>query len=51
MSKNKGDTNFLDLLREDDKEKIKNYVIENGKEPKVICPIMFEKGDNKNESE
>lgn len=34
---------FFELLRSNDKEKIKEFVLENGKEGKVFCPISFEK--------
>lgn len=49
MKENKGDSDFLELLRLNDQEKIKNFVVENGKEPKIICPIMFIKGDKNEE--
>jgi len=37
------------ILYENDTDKIKDFVLENGKEGKVFCPIEFIKEDNKNE--
>jgi hypothetical protein len=34
---------FLDILIKNDKDEIRNYVLENGKEGKSFCPISFEK--------
>ena len=39
------DSEFMKLLRLNDREKIKKYVFENGKEGKPYCPISFESGD------
>ena len=38
-------SDFIKLLQLNDKEKIKEYVFENGKEGKPYCPISFESGD------
>lgn len=40
------ETNFLELLQMNDKDKLKKYVFENGKEGKPFCPISFEVGEN-----
>lgn len=37
--------NFFELLIENDKSKLKDFLILNGKTPKVISPIMFVKED------
>ena len=39
---------LYDLLIKDNKEDINNFLMENGKDPKVICPIQF---IDKNEKE
>ena len=36
-------TDFENLLKENKSESIRDFLIENGKEGKVFCPIMFEK--------
>ena len=52
MKEDKKESNFLELLRLNDQEKVKNFVVENGKEPKIICPIMFiKKGDSENDDD
>ena len=43
------DSEFMKLLRLNDREKIKKYVFENGKEGKPYCPISFESGDIKDD--
>lgn len=32
---------FMKLLIENDESKLKDFLIINGKSPKVICPILF----------
>lgn len=32
---------LLDLLIKNNKEDINNFIMENGKDPKVICPIQI----------
>ena len=39
------ESEFIQLLRLNDKDKLKNYVFENGKEGKPFCPISFEVGE------
>ena len=39
------ESDFMNLLQLNDKDKIKNYVLENGKEGKTFCPISFDVGD------
>lgn len=34
---------FLNILIKNDKEEIRNYVLENGKEGKSFCPVSFKK--------
>ena len=41
------DSNFEDLLIQNKSDSIRDFLIENGKEGKVFCPILFEKEDNK----
>ena len=41
------DSNFENLLIQNKDESIRNFLIENGKEGKPFCPILFEKKDNK----
>ena len=40
---------FFELLINNNKEEIKKFVIENGKEGKPFCPLLFEK-ENKGEN-
>ena len=46
-----GQSNFLDLLKENNEEKLKEYISMNGKKRKPISPVYFfffldnEKGD------
>ena len=40
-----GESEFIQLLRLNDKDKLKNYVFKNGKEGKPFCPISFEVGE------
>ena len=49
MDKNLDESDFLKLLRLNDKEKLKNYVFENGKEGKTFCPISFDTEEEDNE--
>lgn len=35
------ESEFLELLRLNDEEKLDEFLISKGKDPKVICPIMF----------
>lgn len=39
--------NFFDLLILNNEEKIKEYLLVNGKAPKPVCPIMFIRNDEK----
>ena len=41
MSKNEKINTFFELLCLNDSKQIKKFLMENGKGPKVICPIMF----------
>ena len=41
MSKNKKINNFFELLCLNDSKQLSKFLMENGKGPKVICPIMF----------
>ena len=40
--------NFIDLLKENDTDKIHNYILKNGK-MKPYCPIIFHNTSNNNE--
>ena len=51
MDKKESEYNFLELLRLNDKEKIKKYVFENGKEGKTFCPISFMRGEENDKKE
>lgn len=45
---------LFDLLISDNKEEINNFIIENGKSPKIISPIQIvkpKKGENENGKE
>lgn len=41
MAKNKKIDTFFELLCLNDSKQLKKFMMENGKGPKVICPIMF----------
>ena len=51
MDKVSDESEFLKLLRLNDKEKLKKYIFENGKEGKAFCPISFDidRGENDDE--
>jgi hypothetical protein len=43
---------FLELLKRNDKDEIKDYLMRNGKKAKVISPIIFiNNNDNNNEDD
>ena len=50
MKKNNEENNFLELLRLNDKEKLKKFILENGKEHKPYSPIIFVKEEENNDS-
>lgn len=39
------ESEFIQLLRLNDKDKLKKYIFENGKEGKPFCPISFGVGE------
>mgnify|MGYP003309472477 FL=1 len=41
MAKNEKIDQFFELLCLNDSKQLKKFMMENGKGPKVICPIMF----------
>ena len=41
MAKNKKIDRFFELLCLNDSKELKKFMMENGKGPKVICPVMF----------
>ena len=41
MAKNEKINTFFELLCLNDSKQLKKFLMENGKGPKVICPIMF----------
>lgn len=51
MTKNKKIGNFFELLCLNDSKQLTKFLMENGKGPKVICPIMFVDKENINEKE
>jgi hypothetical protein len=44
---NLNNAEFENLLLENKDESIRNFLIENGKEGKIYCPISFEKQEGK----
>ena len=46
MAKNKKIDTFFELLCLNDSKQIKKFMMENGKGPKTICPIMFVDKEN-----
>ena len=38
--------NFMDVLMANNPDQIRDYLIENGKEPKPHCPFYFEKKES-----
>lgn len=46
MSNHLENSNFKNLLFENDNSKIRAFILENGKEGKPFCPIYFEKEGN-----
>jgi hypothetical protein len=49
VEKNLENSNFKNLLYKNDQKEIQDFLLENGKEGKVFCPIYFEK--NKEEED
>ena len=43
------DSNFENLLFENNNDKIRDFLIENGKEGKPYCPILFDKEEENDE--
>lgn len=37
---------FLKILKDNDSDELKKWILTNGKKPKVICPIEFITRDN-----
>lgn len=46
----KKDNTFFDLLCLNDKSKIHDYIISHGKGPKPVCPIIFMKDEENEQS-
>lgn len=45
--KNKQD-NFIEVMKLNNEEKIREYLLHNGKKPKPISPFIFTKADKEN---
>lgn len=41
------ESEFMKILKTNDKEKLREYILENGKEGKPYCPISFNLGEQK----
>lgn len=41
----KGQNNFLEVMKDNNEEKIREYLLHNGKKPKPISPFIFTKVD------